>query len=182
MGEDPSKSGGSLRALDGFPITHFSRLLGGKVGCLVSITVTCTFLKSNRFLLVGVFLFRGIGTARLTQRLSQPSAADTPDNSLDSPASRSQSLLVISPPPSPEAEQSLSRPPPTLSPHRLPTLLCHREWKYQPAMEPGASSRSYPGQPHGVAVHAAAVLFYTDLFFDHYILCITVFFLLTSQG
>ena len=37
----------------------------------MSITVTCTFLKSNRFLLVGVCVFYRIGAARLTQRLTQ---------------------------------------------------------------------------------------------------------------
>lgn len=121
-GKRPRESGGSLRDLDGFPVTHSCRLWSWKVGCLVSITVTCTFLKSNRFLLVGVFIFCRICAARLTQRLNPaPSAADTPDNSLESPASCSQkpASLFSFPPslsPSLEAERSLSRPPPTSLP------------------------------------------------------------------
>lgn len=109
------KSGGSLRDLDGFPVTHSSHLWSGKVGCLVSITVTCTFLKSNRFLLVGVFIICRIGAARLTQHLNPaPSAADTPDNSLESPVSCSQKpASLFSSLPSLEAERSLSRPPPS---------------------------------------------------------------------
>ena len=42
------------------------------VGSSVSITGTCTFLKSNRSLWVGAFLSRGTGAARLTQQLPQP--------------------------------------------------------------------------------------------------------------
>lgn len=78
----------------------------------MSITVTCTFLKSNRFLLVGGFIFCGMGAARLTQRLTQHPMQLTPLTvplNLLPPAHRSQ-LRYSAPLPPREAERSLSRP------------------------------------------------------------------------
>lgn len=50
---------GSLRALDGFPVTHFSHSVGREGGVFSEYHCNLYFLKSNRFLLVGVFLFVG---------------------------------------------------------------------------------------------------------------------------
>lgn len=145
----------------------------------MSITVTCTFLKSNRFLLVGVLLFCGIGAARLTQRLSQPSAADSPDNSLDSAASRAQSLLVLQLPSLPRSRGSLSRPPPTLSPRYGITRNGNisQPWSREPP--PDTTQGGFTEWPRAPALcslfHGLSSLIITSS-------ALQFFFLLTSQG
>lgn len=160
------------------------------MGCLVSITVTCTFLKSNRFLLVGVFLFRGIGAARLTQRLPVPAASDAPDSSLDSAASCSQSLLVVQLPSLPRSRAEPLPPPSHSLPRRGGRATATSETSVSPGMEippsggtgsllqipPGAASPSGPGRrARGALLHILSCWIVPSP-------ALEFFFLLTSQG
>lgn len=149
---EPQDNGGSLRDLDGFPITHSSRLWSGKVGCLVSITVTCTFLKSNRFLLVGVFVFYRIGVACLTQRLTQhPLQLTRLTIHLNLLPPAHKSLLHYSAPHPPSKQSGDSPPPSHVSPVAGGPCDCSLhgfcvtgKWKYHQVREPCASSRHHP--------------------------------------
>lgn len=82
----------------------------------MSITVTCTFLKSNRFLLVGVFVSCGIRAARLTQRLSR----HPPQLTVLTIHSCSQSLPRSSAPALPAKPSASPAPLPRLSRSRGP--------------------------------------------------------------
>lgn len=115
--ENPIKGGKSPRGLGGFPVPHFFLLLSRKVGCLVSITVTCTFLKSNRFLWVGGSVFCGIGAARLTQRLSRhPQQLTLRQFSLMAPDGSGPAPSRVSPPAFPGQSAASPIPLPRLSP------------------------------------------------------------------